>query len=889
MRTLRIDLGGRWEFRRTDSPDTREWRPACVPGCAQADLMAEGSIPDPFVGTNEDKVQWVSGARWEYRRRFDAPLLPAGARAHLVFEGLDTFATVLVNGEAVGTSDNMFIPFRFDVTDHLAAGSNDLAVRFDSTEARAAAAAQAYGVELKNVARAPNASFVRKAPCHFGWDWGPTLLTVGIWRPVRLEIVPRAYVDAIDAWGEPGETGAGTLGAAVEVAGPRQDGLRLEVIALAPDSKTEVGRAAQPLEGGRAAVTIPVARAELWWPNGMGRQPLYTLRVRLVAGDGAVADERTARVGIRRLELVRDPDPWGRTFFFRANGRPLFAKGANWIPADAMPHRVTPERYRDLLESCAAVRMNMLRVWGGGYYEDEAFYELCDELGLLVWQDFMFACAMYPGDDPAFAGNVEREAAAAVKHLRCHTSLALWCGNNEMESAWFEWGWNKQHPERIWHAYERLFHEMLPQAVARFDPRRPYIPSSPTSHEVGKPSDPASGDAHVWNVWHGQGSHLNYLQSAHRFVSEFGYQSIPSLDTMGPVIPPSERRLDLPSMLQHQKSPGGNEKIARAVEEWLGRPRDFESLIYLSQVYQAMAIRTGVEHWRRGFVIPHREGEPEALRHSTDVMLPCLDTATGRLKPVSGRTMGALYWQANDCWPVMSWAGLDYHGRWKALHYAARDFFAPYLVSGVAAGGNVPGAALYCTADFHAAPARASLFWQVRGWNGPVVFMEVQPVDLVPGKTVLAVNWHHVHPQFGPPKPGEAKPEITFDGPSKLAPEWLYVLAVLMIGEEPVSRTIVPLAPLARSPLPDPKIKAMVKVEAGTNRVWVDLKAEQVALAVYLDAPGVPGRFEKNFFDIFPGEERAAAFLPRQPLDTEGVEAFARRLRVRTLYDSRIA
>ena len=325
---------------------------------------------------------------------------------------------------------------------------------------------------------------------------------------------------------------------------------------------------------------------------------------------------------------------------------------------------------------------------------------LCDEFGILIWQDFMFACALYPGDEPAFAANVEREAEAVVKRLRRHTCLAIWAGNNENESGWFEWGWAKKHPH-AWAGYERVYHDILPKTVAAFDPRHPYIPSSPTSHEVGHPNDPATGDCHYWNVWHGQGDHRDYLQSHHRFISEFGFQSLPLMETLKTAIPADEMHLDSPAMLLHQKSGNGNEKIGRAVREWLGEAKDFSSLVYLSQVYQAMAVRHGVEHWRRS----------------------------------APRTMGALYWQANDCWPVASWASLDFFGRWKALHHAAQRFFAPYLVSAISEG---EAAKVWATADFGTPAAKAKLVLTVFSFDGRLVRKDSKDLALESGKTFRA-------------------------------------------------------------------------------------------------------------------------------------------------------
>jgi len=821
MNVARVPLDGAWNSRRADAEGPQEWLPAQVPGCAQTDLMAAWKLEDPFWGTNETAIQWVGRARWAYRRRFEAPALAAGARAFLVFEGLDTFAEVLLNGTPVGTSDNMFIPWRFDVTGALAEGENELVVTFDSAEVRATALAAAYGNELAGGVR----PFVRKAQCHFGWDWGPTIVTAGIWRPAWLEIVPRARLGAIDAWGEPTQGGAARLQVTAEAEGAALDGLTLEVVAKAPDGRTLVGRADVPFEKGRASASIPIKEAELWWPNGMGGQPLYHLRVRLLAGD-AVLDERALRAGVRKLELVTDMDEWGRLFAFRVNGQLFFAKGANWIPADAFPARITSEQYRRLVADCAAANMNMLRVWGGGYYEDERFYDACDEFGILVWQDFMFACALYPGDEPVFAANVQREAEAAVKRLRRHTCLAIWAGNNENESGWFEWGWAKKHPH-AWAGYERVYHDILPKAVAALDPRHPYIPSSPTSHEVGHPSDPATGDCHYWNVWHGQGDHRDYLKSHHRFISEFGFQSLPLMETLKTAIPADQMRLDSPAMLLHQKSGNGNEKIGRAVREWLGEAKDFPSLAYLSQVYQAMAVRHGVEHWRRS----------------------------------APRTMGALYWQANDCWPVASWASLDFFGRWKALHHVAQRFFAPYLVSALAEG---EAAKVWATADFGMPAAKAKLVLSAFGFDGRLVRKDSKDLALEPGKTgePMEIRWA----------------DFAGGGP-------VYAVAELRLGRKAVSRTLVlPMRPV-EAPLADPKLSATVKKVRGGAAVEVG--AENLAISVYLEAPGVSGRFEDNFFDLLPGETRTVKFLADGPMGAKEVQALGAALRVMSLFEAR--
>ncbi len=829
MKTERIDLTRGWTVRPTDSPDA-DPLPATVPGSVQADLLAAGRMPDPFVGTNEAESRRVARESWTYRCVFEAPeRRDPEARAALVFEGLDTFARVLLNGRPVGDADNMFRPWRFDVTGDLAAGENELVVRFEPTEARAAALAEAYGQALPANTPVPNAPFVRKAPCHFGWDWGPALVPVGIWRPVRLEIVPRGRIGALDAWGLP-ETGeAARIGASVEADGPRTGDLRLSVTVTGPGGGP-VGAAEAALEGGRAVAEVPVDGAQLWWPNGMGAQPLYRVDVRLVASGGTAVDERRVRVGVRGLELVREADTLGESFYFRANGRPMFAKGANWVPADALPARPTPGHYRRLLGACRDAGFNMVRVWGGGSYEAEAFYEACDEMGLLVWHDFMYACAMYPGDDEAFLDNARAEAEWAVRHLRRHTSLALWCGNNEIEWGWRAWGWRDRFPGRLWDAYGRLFHEMLPAVVAEHDPRRPYVPSSPFSKGSAEDlaldsNGPDTGDAHVWTVWHGSLDPAKYRETSPRFVSEFGFQSLPPVETLRTAVPDEAMRLDSPEMLAHQKCKDGNKKIAAALDAYFGgraAERPIADLVYLSQVYQARAVRLGVEHWRRA----------------------------------APRTMGTLYWQANDCWPVASWSSLDYAGRWKALHYAAKRFYAPYLVSGTADSG---GARLFVTADPAAGPLEARLEWEVRTWAGEPVGEAPPPIAVTidPGATVRAaeVKWADLG----------------------AAPADVYAAARLGRGEEEIGRTVlVPLAP-AEVGLPDPHLEVL-RVAGGA----AELATKNVALWVHLEAEGLAGRFADNFFDLVPGEARRVAFVSDEPVPDEDL---AGRLTVRSLSD----
>ncbi len=630
---------GSWEFRDAGGDD---WLPASVPGCVHTDLMAAGKILDPFVADNELGVQWVARKDWEYRRTFvcDPELLDGGQPVELVCEGLDTLATVFVNGLAVGSADNMFRTWRFDVTHALRSGANELRVRFASAVEWCAARAAERALPQANEFF-PGAPNLRKAPYHFGWDWGPMLPTAGIWRTLRLEAGARltdVHLRQVHA--------EGAVTVVAEVAAEAQMNWRTQMRITSPGGAVLESEA--PLEGGSAVVEIAIADPQLWWPNGLGEHPLYQVEVLLINGEGRELDRRTMRIGLRTIELRQEADKWGRSFTFVVNDVPLFAKGANWIPADSFPSRVTPAIYANLLGAAAAAHMNMIRVWGGGIYEDEAFYDLCDEQGLLVWHDFMFACSVYPFHDPAFLDTVAHEVADNVRRVRHRACLALWCGNNEMEAGWVGWGWNRPDTQDLKQADQRFFYEILRDQLADLDPDNAYWPSSPSSglpHTA--PQSDQTGDTHRWEVWHELLSYSHYRKQTPRFVSEFGFQSLPPLETISTYAPPAAWNMTSYLMEHHQRNTDGNGRIVAYLTRTFQLPRDFPALVYLTQVQQAEAMRTGVEHWRRQWP----------------------------------RTAGALYWQINDCWPVASWSSIDSFGRWKMLHHAARRFFAPLLLS----------------------------------------------------------------------------------------------------------------------------------------------------------------------------------------------------------------
>lgn len=633
-----MNLGGAWRMREADS---QTWHSAHVPGSVYADLMADGTMPDPFWRENELDAFERMKKDYVYQRTFtvtEAQL--AHPHVELVCEGLDTLAHVSLNGREIAFADNMHITWVWDVKEHLHAGENTLEIRFDSPILYCAKKAEeAPGWESSDAT--PGFRHLRKAHCMFGWDWGPRLPDAGIWRPIflrtwdtaRLEnaLMLQAHHDGVvDVTIRPEIAGESAWSA--EITAP--DG---EVLTLPGTTAAEQ--------------VITIEHPQLWWPNGLGKQPLYRVTVRLATGD-----TRVWRIGLRTMTVSREKDEWGEEFCHVVNGVKVFAMGADYIPEDNILARVTPERTRRLLEDCKAANFNAIRVWGGGYYPDDAFYDICDELGLLVWQDLMYACAFYDLT-PDFERSIRVETHQNVARLRHHASLALICGNNEMEmfmaganSALINhrtWEFVPTYPHHITD-YVKMFEYILPAIVKETAPQTYWWPASPSSGgNFDAPNDENRGDNHYWDVWHGEKPFTEYRKFFFRYASEFGFQSFPCLKSVEQFTLPDDRNIFSRVMERHQRNQAANGKILSYLSQTFRYPNSFDDLLYASQLMQAEAIRYGVEHWRRN----------------------------------RGRCMGAIIWQLNDIWPVASWASIDYYGRWKALHYAAKRFFAPVMIS----------------------------------------------------------------------------------------------------------------------------------------------------------------------------------------------------------------
>jgi beta-mannosidase len=821
-------LGGPWTFRRVAGPKEapEPWLPATVPGCVHTDLYAAGKIGDPFYRLNEKDQQWIENASWEYRTTFqvDAATL-ARDRVELAIGGLDTWAELFVNGTSVLATTNMFRHYRVDVKPRLHAGDNELVVRFRSPIEAVQASYDHLGYKLpaaNDQGKEMVSMWSRKAPYHYGWDWGPRFVTSGIWRPIALESWSGARLDDVQVFQNKLDAAAAELTIKVRVVAARAGKAHLAVVA---DGKTQIAAGDANLNVGANEVTLAarIDHPELWWPNGLGPQRRYALSTTLTGADGARLDAHTTRIGLRTIEVVHEHDKLGKSFFIKVNGAPVFMKGANWIPADSFVTRMTDERYRQLLQSAADTHMNMLRVWGGGIYEDDRFYELCDELGLLVWQDFMFACSMYPGD-AAFVENVRQEAIDNVRRLRNHPSLALWAGNNENEAAWHGWGWpqkfalSKTAQDRIWHDYKAMFHELLPAIVAAEDPGRFYTRSSPSANEDSVPAGKMGwGDSHYWGVWHAEAPYEAYADNVSRFMSEYGFQSFPEL---GSVARYTDAKTDWdiasPVMLSHQRHPRGNALIKKYMERDFRTPKDFASFLYVGQVLQATVITYAAEAHRRAM----------------------------------GRNWGTLYWQLDDCWPVASWSSIDYYGRWKALQFAARRFFSPVLVSPVENKGTIE---IWGISDRRAdAPARLTI--RALDFAGHELARRDQEITLKANASELLVSF----------------PRKQLLGETDAGT--VVLVAEIDEGGKALSRNLFWFEKTKDLKLPKPQLTLDAKPNADGSFA-ISVRTNALARAVRLDAAAIDGAFDDNYFDLLPGDAPTVTFRPHAPTTLVALKA----------------
>ncbi|WP_375194443.1 glycoside hydrolase family 2 protein [Sphingobium sp.] len=799
-------------------PKAAKWLPASVPGAVQTDLVAQKLTPDPYVGLNEATIQWVGRSDWDYRGRIDAtPQLLAREHIDLVFDGLDTYAEVKVNGQTILSADNAHRRWRVDVKTLLKPGVNEITIHFQSPlkalQPKVLALANPLPGEYDSVfGDEPEARqtspYIRKPKYHYGWDWGPRILAIGPNGPIHIDAWDAARIESLRVVQEAVTKAEARIAANVELIAGRDGRAQVEVEVKGPDGRTISSMRDVTLTAGVNQIAVPVTLSDpqLWYPAGYGAQPLYNVTTK-VRFEGEEADTAARSTGLRTVELVREADAKGRGFQLRINGLPIFMKGANIIPFDMFPTRVKPETMAGLLSDARDANMNMVRIWGGGYYLPDSFYDAADRLGLMVWQDFMFGGAVTPYDRE-FRENVRIEAEEQVDRVQAHPSIVLWSGNNEVLSGWESWsdriaykkkvGADEQ--EKIGVGLAILFNQVLRDAAERRDPDVPYWPGSPSSNYEGKPDQDADGDRHYWDVWGGKKPVSAYLESCPRFMSEYGLQGMPVMPTIDAFAAPKDRSITSPVMRAHQKflKGEGQERLLLYIEQRYRTPRDFADFVYLSQAMQADGIALGALH--------HRACRPE--------------------------TTGSLFWQLNDVWPGASWSSIDYYGRWKALHYAARRFFAPVAIS---AGRRENGATEISLISDKAAPVAAH--WRIR------------LID-VDGKDSIVKEGDATLAPLSATKIGDLTDDSLFGSADKAR---TFAVAELLVDGRLASRALVSALPEKAMPLPDPGFAASWTT-APDGKPQLTVKASRLARGLWIGFGRVDASASDNYVDLLPGE-----------------------------------
>ena len=812
-------LDAKWEFRavsKTDRAELQDWHPAQVPGVVQTDLLKDGLIPDPFYRDNDTKLQWIGLTDWEYRTTFQADAATLGHdHVDLVFEGLDTYADVYVNDQAVLHADNMFRRWRVPVKGILKSGANTLRVVFYSPIESMIPKVKALPYILPAISTAINTGneeniatspYTRKAPYQYGWDWGPRYVTEGIWRPIRVESWDALRIENFHIQQQTINKTDAALSAELSIEASRATTANVEITygPLSGAAFPVLRQSMQLVPGvNRISVPLHIANPKLWYPNGYGAQDRYQFAAAVRTGRD-VAANAALQTGLRSIELRREQTKTGKSFEFVVNGIPVFAKGADVIPFDSFPNRVTPEIHRQILQAARDAHMNMVREWGGGYYESDDFYDICDELGILVWQEFMFGGDMVPGG-AEFQNSVKQEAIDQVTRLRDHPSIVLWCGNNEIETGWVHWG-DRQifkesvspaDREKVWTDYVVLFHGILTQVVAQYGNPVPYWGSSPSANFENPPDSQTDGDMHYWQVWHALAPIEMYEKQFPRFMSEYGFQSFPEMRTIRAFATPEDLDIRSATMRDHQKNTGGNERILSYMLRWYPEPKDFASFVYLSQVLQAEAIKVGAEHLRR--------------------QMP--------------NTMGSLYWQLNDCWPVASWASIDYYGRWKALQYYAKRFYDDVIVSPFRHDGKVD---VYVVSD-KLQPLSGTIHTRQLDFSGKVLSEKTQDVQIPAQSSAIYFTLNENELLAGSdPK----KSFLVFD---------------LAVGGQQVSRNSIFFDTMHNLDLPKPE-KIETSLENLNGGYAVTLRSPALARSVFVSFGDLDVKTEDNYFDLLPGE-----------------------------------
>lgn len=799
-----------WKFKQARLTN---WYPATVPGVVHTDLLANGIIEDPFFRLNERGLQWIDKEDWIYETAFDVSKeLYEKGNIQILFNGLDTYAEVYLNGEKILSTNNMFRRWEADIKNLLKEKDNTLRVYFHSPIKVDIPKWDALPFHYRaNNDQSENGGIfdkklsvlARKAGYHYGWDWGPRLVTSGIWRPVVIKAWDEARIENVQVIQENVTAQSAKVKTVVEVVA---DGnYPNAVIKVVNDADKKIfGTATVNLKKGLNTVNVnfTIDKPELWWSHGLGKAHLYTFKTILMSGEDKELDTESQRIGIRSIRFVNEKDKDGKSYYFELNGIPVFAKGANYIPCDNFLPRVTKEIYKKTIMDAVDANMNMLRVWGGGIYEEDYFYDLCDENGILVFQDFMFGCSIYPTEGELLE-NIRLEAIDNVRRLRNHSSIVLWCGNNECQDAWFEWGWKdyyeKENPafaDIIWKQFQDHYYDVLPKVVAEYGSGIAYIPSSPFA-DYGKMSNDNEGDRHYWDVWHKKKPIDEYNKERSRFFSEYGFQSFPEFESVK-IYAPEPQDWDITSevMMSHQR---GGDHANQLIETYLlneyYKPKDFESFLYVNQLLQGDAIKTAMEAHRRNM----------------------------------GYCMGTLFWQHNDCWPVASWSSRDYYGRWKAQHYFARNAYKDILVSPIEKDGELN---VYVVSD-RLENTKGKLMLKVITLDGKIVNMT---------ETQTGVKANSSNKVFSCPTADLLKGNPRTD---------VVIHAIFSLGNDTYENNYFLQK---QKEMNYPKVNIQTAIETTDNGYFVSLTTDKFARGVFMSINGIDNFFENNYFDILPGE-----------------------------------
>ena len=800
-----------------------DWIDARVPGNVHLDHLENRKIPDPFFGQNEAELQWISDEDWTYKLMFEPDKdLMERKNIILFFHGLDTYADIFLNSIKVLSANNMFHPWSANVKDVIKDGMNNLEIHFRSPLKEVSGQMNSidHALPADNDQAGKTSPYTRKAPYHYGWDWGPCLVTSGIWKEVELIGWEDWYVDQLQIKNKNVSKDTAELEVELTVLSDISEGISVCVReSLSGKDFKKIFR----MEPGANdfSFTISIDNPDLWWPVGHGDQILHEFFLTIETKEREEHHER--RLGIRDVKIRRDKDEKGESFEIHVNGMPIYSKGANWIPADFFVERLTRDDYKRLLNDAIRANMNTLRIWGGGIYEPDHFYELCDEMGIMVWQDFMFACSMYPGNDE-FLDSVEKEARYQVNRLKGYASVILWCGNNEIASGWLSWGWKEELPISVWQDYKKLFHELLPKVCHELDPERFYWPSSP-GHGIDQSDEDqiyGKGDNHYWGVWHGGDEFDAFEDNVGRFMTEYGMQSFPATSTIESFADKKDRVLDSAIMNAHQKASLGTGNLMKYIEDQYRVTNDFDSVTGLSQIMQAESIRFAVE--------AHRRHMPYC--------------------------MGTLYWQFNDCWPVISWSSIDYKGNWKALHYSARNFFKPVIVSLRDLEDVVN---VHVVNDRHYgldAVVKIGLF----GFNGDLLFEDSFSMEVKQFSSCIARSIDKT---------------VLLDGRDLST---LVLRAELTSNRESLSKSHQFFKKPKELKIPPPEFEHEVKYLNGKYEITI--RSYSFLYQLHFISSQVRGVFSDNYFNMLPNEVNVIEF---EPYEDEQLEELV--LKIRTLYE----